>query len=271
MTIMWLNLSVVYFFSLLSRYFSNQNLDDYRTIQPNKLLAFLVIASLVIVSGLRKNIGDTYFYMHSYKVNNITWDDIDFTGDFGFNILQIYLQKISADPQILIFTTALITNILIISVLFKYSRMFEIAVFVYITSGMFTTSMNGIRQYLAAAIVFMAIKYILNGNFLKYALIILIASSIHQSALVMLLIYPLVRRKAWTKVTFSLLGLSVLIVVGFNFFSEFLFSALDGTQYGHYRDFDEGGASKIRIIVNAAPVFIAFLGRNKLRELWAEK
>lgn len=206
--------------------------------------------------------------MHSYEITHFSWKDIDPAGDFGFNLLQMYLQKISPDPQILIFTTALITNFLIICVLYKYSRFFELSSFVFITSGMFTTSMNGIRQYLAAAIAFMATKYILNGNFGKYALIILLASTIHKSALVLLPIYFIVRREAWTKVTFSILALSILIVLGFNVFSEMLFSALGNTQYGHYSDFDEGGASTIRVIVNAAPVIVAFLGRDKLRELW---
>ena len=268
MTIMWINLSLVYVFSFFSRYFSNQAFYDLKTIKPNKVLAFLVITTLVIVSGLRNNIGDTYFYMHSFEVNNFTWEDIDFSGDFGFDILQMYLQKISSDPQILVFTTALITNFIIIFVLYDFSRMFELSVYTYITSGMFTTSMNGIRQYLAAALVFLATKYLLKGNFTKYALTILLASTIHKSALVLLPIYFIVRREAWTKVTFSLLAVSIFIVLGFNMFSDLLFSALEDTQYGHYSEFHEGGASILRVIVNAAPVIIAFLGRDKLREIW---
>ena len=51
--------------------------------------------SLVIVSGLRNNIGDTYFYMHSYTLlNDFTWSDIKFEKDFGFNILQMILKNI---------------------------------------------------------------------------------------------------------------------------------------------------------------------------------
>ena len=72
----------------------------------------------------------------------------------------------------MIFTTALITNILIISVLYKYSRMFELSTYVYITGGLFLVSMNGIRQVLAAAIIFTATKYLINGNWVKYFLIV---------------------------------------------------------------------------------------------------
>lgn len=270
MTIMWLNLSLVYLFSFLSRLYSVPMPNTLNCVKPNKLHVILVVICLVLVAGFQKDLGDTYFYMHSFKINVYSWNTIDFSGDFGFNIYQLLLQKFTKDPQILIFTTALITNLLIIIVLYKYARMFELAVYVYIAAGMFTTSMNGIRQYLAAAIVFCATKYLLKGEFKKYALIILLASTIHKSALVLLPIYFVVRREAWTKVTFILLTLSIFIVLGFNAFSSMLFSALDNTQYGHYSDFAEGGANKLRIVITAIPVFIAFLGREKLKKLWPE-
>ena len=195
-------------------------------------------------------------------------ENIKFEGDFGFNILQLFLQNISNDPQILIFTTALITNVLIVITLYKYSRMIELSLFVFIASGMYTVSMNGIRQSLAAAIIFAATKYILDGNFKKFLLVILLASTIHQTALIFIPIYFIVRRKAWTRDTYILLGLGVLIAAGFSEFSQLLFSAIEDTKYGHYSEFDEGGSSFTRVAVTAAPLVIAFFGKEKLRELW---
>lgn len=268
MTVLWVNLGLVYMFSFLARYFSKPLYLGSNFIKPSKILIFFVISSLVLVSGLRNNIGDTYFYMHTYATTDFTFTNIEFTGDFGFNLFQMILQNFSSDPQILIFTTALITNSLIILVLAKYSRIFELAVYVYITSGMFTVSMNGIRQYLAAGIIFIATNYLLNGNFKRYFVIILFASTIHQSALVLLPIYFIVRRKAWSKITYALITLSIFIVLGFNFFIELLFTTISNTKYGHYSEFQEGGASVLRLVVNCLPVFLAFLGREKLRELW---
>ena len=120
-------------------------------IKPNKLLVFGALLSLVIISGLRSNIGDTYFYKHIYVINDFTWEFITSQKDIGFGILQMILKKYSDDPQIMIFTTALITNVLIISVLYKYSRMIELSIYVYITGGLFLVSMNGIRQVLSCS------------------------------------------------------------------------------------------------------------------------
>ncbi|MEH7419516.1 EpsG family protein, partial [Neobacillus drentensis] len=179
-----------------------------------------------------------------------------------------FLQKISDNPQLLIFSVALLTNLLIVQVLYKYSRMIELSLFAYIAAGMYTVSMNGIRQFLAAAIVFAATKFILNGNWRLFILVVLLASTIHQTALIFIPIYFIVRREAWSKVTFILLGLAVLLAAGFNQFSTLLFSALEDTQYGHYSTFSEGGANPLRLVVTGAPLIIAYLGKERLRELW---
>ncbi len=268
MTVLWVNLGLVYVFSFLARFITKPLSIGTNFATSNKLLIFLAISTLVLVSGLRNNIGDTYFYIKSYEDKDFTWEYIVANKDPGFGILQMLLQTISKDPQLLLFITALITNILIGITLYKYSRMIELSFFVYITAGMFTVSLNGIRQFLAASIIFIATKYILNGDFKKYALLVILASTIHQSALILIPIYFIVRREAWTKVTFLLFVLAIAIVFGFNQFSELLFSSLEDTQYSKYSSFDEGGASSIRVLVDSVPVIIAFLGREKLRKLW---
>ncbi|WP_209122904.1 EpsG family protein [Alkalihalobacillus sp. BA299] len=268
MTVFYLNLSIVYFFSFLSRYFAKPTNIGLTEIKPNKLLAFFALSTLVLVSGLRNNVGDTYFYMHSYRINDHSWGDIDFKDDFGFEILQVLLKHISSDPQILIFVTALLTNALIVMTLYHYSRLFEISLYVYVTIGYFLVSMNGIRQYLAAAIVFAATKFIIDGDWKKYMLVVLLASTIHQTALILIPIYFVVRSPAWSKSTYILLAFSIFIVIGFNEFMDLLFKAIEDTQYGVYQNFQEGGASILRVAVGAVPVIIAFLGREKLKKLF---
>lgn len=266
MPILWMNFIVVYFSSLAARFFSKPK-DLQPFVKPNKLLIFLAMSTLVVISGLRRNIGDTYFYMHAYTMK-FSWQGIDFHKDFGFYIFEMLLHDLSSNPQILVFTTALITNVLIVLVLYRYSRMIEISLFIYIAFGMFTVSMNGIRQSLAAAIIFAATKYLLNGDWKKFMSIVLLAATIHRSALIFIPIYLIVRGRAWTKLTFFLLLIGVAIVFEFNTFSNMLFSALDHTEYGHYSNFSEGGANVLRAVVTAVPLFAAYIGREKLRAMW---
>ncbi|PET98196.1 EpsG family protein [Bacillus cereus] len=270
MTILWMNLFIVFILAFFARYFAMPVTTGIVMLKPNRLLILMATTSLVLVSGFRNNIGDTYFYMHAFKVNDFNWENVQDSKNIGFSILQMILKMYTNDPQILIFITALTTNILIVAVLYKYSRMIELSLYVYIASGMYLVSMNGLRQYLAAAIIFTATKYILNGNWKKYFLIVLFASTFHQSALVLIPIYFLVRRKAWSTITFILLFIAVLIVLGFNQFAEVFFATIGDTQYGHYKDFQEGGANVLRVAVDATPLILAFIGRHKLRELFPQ-
>jgi transmembrane protein EpsG len=268
MEILWANLFVVYISAFFARYFSTPLIKGICDLRPNRILITLSMVSLVIVSGLRNNIGDTYFYMHSYIITDFSWSNFKFEADFGFNILQLLLQSYSNDPQILIFITALFTNVLIVIILIRYSRRIELSLYLFITSGMYTVSMNGIRQFLAAAIVFTSTKYLLEGEFKKYLIVIFIASTIHQSALIFIPIYFIVRQRAWTKLTFNLLGIGVIMALGFNEFSKLFFVAIENTKYGEYSNFDEGGSSLLRVVVGGVPLLFAYLGREKFRRLW---
>lgn len=272
MAILWLNLAIVFFFSLFARYYAKPVYSpvSITTISLNKIFVLGTMLSLSLISGLRANIGDTYFYKYAYEFNDFTWNQVKEKDNIGFWILQMILKQYSDDPQILIFTTAVITNFLIIMVFMRYSRLFEISTFIYITSGLYLVTMNGLRQSLTAAIIFTATKFIISGNFIAFAMVVLFASTFHESALILLPIYFLVRYKAWSRSTIMLLVVAILIVIGYDQFSSILFSTLEETQYGHYKNFQEGGANIIRVAVSAAPLLIAYLGREKLRAIFPE-
>ncbi len=264
---------MVFMYSFFARYFAKpvMNPGISVSVQPNKLLLFGALTTLAFISGLRSNIGDTFNYINIYADNEFTWEYILSQKDIGFGVFQMVLKNyISEDPQIMIFVSALLTNLLIIIVLYNYSRMVELSLYVYITGGLFLVSMNGIRQVLAAAIAFTAIKFLINGNWWKYTFVVVIASLFHQTALILLPMYFLVRFKAWSKATIGLVLFSVIVVIGYEQFTTLLFSAIEDTQYGGYADFAEGGANMIRVAVEAAPLFIAYLGRNKLKKLFPE-
>ena len=47
-----------------------------------------------------------------------------------------------------------------------------------------------------------------------------------------------------------------------------LFAAIEHTKYGVYQNFEESGANAIRVLINAIPAALAYVGRHRLRELW---
>lgn len=267
MTVFYTTLLSTFIFGVFSRLTEKDNKNI------GMFFVFFAVVIFVLVSGLRANIGDTYAYIEGYEklaeFNGFTED----AKDIGFGVFQLILYNINTDPQFMIFVTSLITQVCILYGLYKYRSYFELEVYMYITCGIFLVTMNGVRQALVGAILFACTKLIVDGKFISYAIIVCILSTMHSSALIMIPIYFIARQKAWSKSTFIII---VLSTVGFLFFYEIMphvFDMMGDSSYTEYESLmmEEGqGSSLMRVIVNAVPVILAFIGRDKLKENWPE-
>ena len=235
----------------------------------------IVIVAFCLISGFRSNIGDTETYMQSYTVlaNN---QSMEFSQDVGFNTMSLFLTYLSPDPQLLILFTAIIIAVCNLVTLARYRKYsyYELQVYLYVTSGYFLTTMNGIRQALSAAILFSFTHLITKGKFLLYLIVVLVVSTFHQSALVMIPVYFLARLKPWSK-RLMLISLAVFgFVIAFDTMLPFVFDVLQNTQYGYYEEYfmenNWGGSSLIRTVINYVPVGLAFMLRREIKEKWSE-
>ena len=232
-----------------------------------------VILICVIVAGLRNNIGDTGAYMHSYTLLNTFNGITESMEDKGFILFQVFLYNIYSDPQFLIIITSIITQVLNIYTLAIYRSYFELQIFMYIASGYFLVTMNGIRQAMVAAIIFAGTRLIIKGKFIPYLILVYIASTMHGSAMIMIPIYFICREEAWSKRTKIII---VAASVGFLFFYQLMpvfFDMLGDSKYTEYEAMmtdSSAGASVIRFIINAVPTILAYIKREQLKEIWPE-
>lgn len=234
---------------------------------------FFVLTIFILVAGLRANIGDTGAYIRGYE-NLSTFNGLDENiKDKGFVIFQLVLYKISTNPQFMIFITAFITQIFNIYTLIKYRNYIELEIYMYITSGCFLVTMNGVRQAMVASILFASIGLVIRGRFVPYMIITLILSTMHSSALIMIPIYFIVRKEAWSKQTNTII---VLSSIGFLFFYQLLptlFNLIESSSYSEYEEAfinGGGGASLMRFIVNLVPLILAYIYKNDLKSKWKE-
>lgn len=232
----------------------------------------LVIIIIILVSGLRTNIGDTGTYVRSYIdfEGKTLSEALENKGDFGYYLFTYYIYQISSNPQVMIFINAFITQLLYFKFFLKYRSLLELQVFMYISSGYYFVTMNGIRQSLAAGIIMIGTKYIINGNFKKFFIVILLSSIFHQSALIMIPIYFIARMKPWSKKIFIMIGLAVVGTLLFYELLPILERILQGTNYEHYiKVFQEGteqGANILRVLVAAVPLVLVYIRRDYLED-----
>ena len=260
MTVFYLTLVSVYIFSLMARIIR----VEHRKIAW--IFVIIVIFILTLVSGLRSGIGDTYMYKHLYTLIGPEFNSDGYEPGFIY-FLQM-LKSISDDPQFMIMIISIIINVLNVISMYIFTKdgYFEIATFLYIASGYYTVTMNGIRQSLAASILFIATICIIKKKFIQYLIICLLMMSVHNSAFVMIPMYFIVKERAWSKRTNILYG---LMLIGL-FFYDPLMNMLQGSKYGVYSDFNEGGANPIRIAVFLMPIILSYMKKNIIRERWKE-
>ena len=263
MKVFYITLILTFIFALMARLFTNKNK------KPNLFWSILIMIIIIGVAGLRSNIGDTGMYKILYN-NVVAGNIVKGAYETGFIVFLKLLSNISIDPQIMIFVTSLITQGLNIWILRSYASLFELQIYMYITSGYFLTLMNGIRQGFAAAIMFACTKLIINNNFKLYLLITIITATFHSSALIMIPVYFIVRNEAWSKNMMRIIIISTILIFIGQPVINLIFTLLEGTRYEGYLNFNEGGSNIFRTIIASVPVVFAYLGREKLKEEWPE-
>lgn len=244
---------------------------------PNPIAVILPIVFFTVFVGLRKTVGDTYFYMHSFNLmpdeNSVS---IELFFASMYNFFQNIIRNLTDDPQWLIAFSAVFSIPVPLIILYKYCPRFEMAVFMFVAFSYLGGAMNGMRQYMGASIILLATRYLFSEKktgFIKYAVIIMLAYCMHNSAIIMLPLYFVVRRRAWQISSYLMvLGSAVGVVVFDTILPSFL-SVLEQTDYANYAQNgwftsgQEGGSSLIRVVFIAYPLVIAYLNKERLKML----
>lgn len=175
------------------------------------LPALLVALTLIFVSALRWGVGSDYW---NYHANFPTYareftEEFSIFGEPGIRFLAWLGMQIEDDSATMFALAALVTIGLIVRTLWRWSPAFAFSVALYILIGAWSDSFNGVRQFLAAAVLFAGHRYVINRELWKWLAIVFIGMLFHISALVALLLYFIPRRKT------SFAIQSFIVVLGF--------------------------------------------------------
>lgn len=244
---------------------------------PNPIAVILPIIFFTIFAGLRRTVGDTYFYMHSFELmGDSNPVNLSIFVSSMFSFFQNIIRNLTDDPQWLIMFSAVFSLPIPLIILYKYCPRFEMAIYMFVAFTYLGGSMNAMRQYMAAAIVLLGTKYLFSmkkGDFIKYAVIILLAYCMHNSAIIMIPVYFVVRRRAWQLSSYIIILGSVIGVIVFDAILPSFLSALEQTSYSNYSENGwftsgtEGGSSLIRALFMLYPIVIAFFNKERIRML----
>lgn len=229
----------------------------------------ITILTLIFISGFRVTFIDTDTYRFMYLQTGKSIEYALSQTDVGFFLYMLILNYITSNSQLLIFLSAVIVTLLITRTLYIYSSDIRLSLFLYVTSGIFAFSMNGLRQFIAVSIIFASIQLILVKRKWTFFLVVIIATSFHSSAIIFLPMYFLLQTKVFSyKIVLPLLVVCISLIFADRTI-PLLFSFLGDTNYGVYEQTvlaGKDGANIIRVLVEAMPCMLAFflyLQKNK--------
>lgn len=239
---------------------------------------YLIICGLciILVMGLRSRFsgtGDTdvyYSFFESVRNNAQTLSEqiskaIDgkslLFSEVGFTIYVWLLAQVFTSGQWLLIISAIIMTVCTLRFISKYSEDIVLSTIMFLTLGLFTFNMNGLRQCLAMSICLFAYDFIKQKKFIPFVLIILLAMSFHKSTLIFGFSYFLIFMKPkWTYIIPFLTVLVLFVIFADNI--SFLYDSLTGEDYAGGESFESGGVVTIAIyLLIIGTAVVAFNGK----------
>lgn len=244
----------------------------------NLLAAFIMGIPLVIWAGYRPNsIGDTAGYRANFREAPHVLEAMkDYVSsgskDQGFRAFLVVCKSVVGDSDVAFFIIiAAIQIICIFWVLRKYSCAFLFSVFMFIASCDYVGwTFNGIRQFLAVCCIFACAGLIIKRRFIPLLILILLFSTIHGSALIMIPIVIASMGKAWNRRTLLIIVVILFSILFLDQFTAVLDIITTNTQYEGYTQNAEwlrdNGTNPLRVLMHSVPALLALCGRRYVKE-----
>lgn len=247
--------------SITSKYNNNTNL----------FFAILIFALPVFFIGFRGYMGDTFAYIGSYEHLSADFpvleDNIFKTRGYGWQIYLYILKNIfhlSSDWFLMV--TAIFQAGALIKLYYKFSPDYSFSVLLFFLSMTFTQMMNGLRQFFAICLVIYFAEWIFKKKYFRFLLVVLIAVSIHNAAIVWAVAIFLIHGKP-ANIRMILFGFVILLSIVFvDRFTNILEDSLTETVYTGYTNqfaFDDG-SNIAHTLIAFVPLVLAFVGRDQL-------
>ena len=226
----------------------------------------LLVVLLSLFAGLRTSYNDTGQYIIAfYKAPGVLEWIVDpqnynlFTNPL-FYFYQSVIVSLFGNAQMMIFLSAVITQVCFLLFFKRYSKQFLFSIFIYFALGTYVFTLAAIKQVLGMAIVTLAFPYLEKRKWIRYYLMVLIAMLVHTYALAFALL-PFFKQKPWQLFTFVFLVVISVVVRNFeSAITAFMEQANDlGKTLAEYEVFDDHTVNILRLIVYAVPPVLSLV------------
>jgi hypothetical protein len=239
-----------------------------------KSVAILIFGYIIFWAGIRSGVADTAAYIASFNnypsslsgISNILSSE---SKAVGFDLISVAIKSlISSNYHVWLMLIAIFTGIPIMLTLRKHSENFIYSAFLFVVTLNFFWMFNGIRQFLVAGILFALSDWIIERKTIPFIIVVLLLSTIHFTAIIMIPIYFFVTDKPFGNRMILFLCVLIACLIFLDPFLNTLDDLLIGTGYSGFQEqfAEDDGVNPVRVIVMIVPVIIAFLGRGQIED-----
>lgn len=243
----------------------------------NWIAVIILVSPYAIWAMNRSNFGDTETYRHTFHeipsfLGQISEYLSEHTKDKGFSVLMAFIKTIIGDNDKTFFLLIAAFQIFCVAYFFrKYSTDFLLCIFMFVASTDYLSWMfNGIRQFIAVCIILLSFGFVLNKKYIPAIGIILLASTIHGSSIIMLPIIFVIQGKAWNKRTLFMLVMVIVAIMCVGQFTSFLDDMLVETQYNDLITNEiwtnDDGTNIFRVLFYSIPAALSLVGKRYIDE-----
>ena len=270
MTVYYITFACVFFLCAIAQAYDSPYPSKRDTLQIRHaplpaILLFAVIMILVCVSGFRFRVGTDYgAYYYNYKIYaNGLVEAFRELSEPGYPLSSWLATKIYDNGATAIFIAALVTIYPALRVVYHHTDRVLLATFLFLMLGCWHGSFNGVRQYLAATMLFCGYEYLESKQFWKYLFFVFLAFLFHRSAIVMAALYFAVHQKI------NLRNLAIVVagtLVLFTFYDRVLEFAgwITESDYSMDNAYASHAVNTLRVLAASAPaaVFLVLYWRQ---------
>lgn len=234
----FITLFAIYFFMLIA------TSKVHQTKQTRIIQCLFCTALLVGIQGLRhESIGvDSYntyrpFFeiVSSGMTNLLDRSDVMFGFEPGFVIFTKLFKTICDNTQAFILFCSLIACAPIGFIIYKYAENIPLAFIIFSCFVVYHFGFSGIRQAIAIGITVVAFECVVRKQLPLFLLFTMLASAIHSSAILFLIVYPLYHKIQLTPKSMFLLA--IVFMIGLTFMRPLIISLTElifgGEKYMH--------------------------------------
>lgn len=230
----------------------------------SRIVYYFIIIAFILFAGLRSKYNDTVTYVQGFEL--ISTDQINLSTILesygGFEVYQQLIKKyVSTDPQIFIFVTSVLTNLLYIPFIARHTKRMGESIFLY-SIGSFLFCMAGLKQAIAIGISLYSIDAYLEKKYIKAIILLFLAMTFHPY-IICLISIPFLKNKIWDGKTIVVIIIAVLALINLDRVIEII--GLFAKDYSN-DTFNDYTINPIRVLVEAVPIVISWQYRNKISE-----